>query len=60
MEAELISTSMAEVEHILERPSDCVKRAIADLAEPPIILDEANYGGLVCHTVIDEVALGIG
>jgi hypothetical protein len=49
-----------EVEHILQRTSDCVKRAFAGAAEAPVILNETQNGALVGHGVIDEVALGEG
>ena len=50
----------AEVEHILQRTSDCVKRAFSGAAEAPVILNETQNGALVGHGVIDEVALGEG
>src|ERR1035438_2537258 len=60
VEDHTIVLTLVEVEHIVERPGDCVEGPWDALATQPIVLDETHDGALVGHGVIDEVMPGIG
>src|SRR4029077_20122625 len=51
-----------EVEHVhqcsgeaIERPLACAGRELIDELQPPVLLDEAQHGGLIRQCVVDEV-----
>src|SRR5262249_15131326 len=50
---------LAEVKHARERAGNRVERMVAHTAETPVVLDEAQDGGLIGQRVVDEVPLRV-
>jgi hypothetical protein len=54
-----MSDRAVEREEAVERSRLGVERAVADAAEPPVVLDEAQDRALVGDRMVDEVALRV-
>ena len=50
---------VTEVEHVVQATSQGVEGLIADTTQLPVVLDEAQDGGLVGDRMIDEVLFSV-
>src|SRR5271163_2103484 len=56
---DLLRPLIIEIEHVLDRASKLVERAISDLRQLPVLFDKANNGALVGHRVVHKVFLRV-
>ena len=51
-----VAPNLREVEHLVDRVGDRIKRSGADaLSSQPVVFDEVNHRGLIGHGVVHKI-----
>lgn len=59
IENHFIRPLVLEIEHVLNRASDLVERAISDLRQLPVLFDEFHNRALVGQRVVHKILLRV-